>query len=66
METKLHGFLTSALDGMSGSLDAPAVFWHEGCLALGPVSVGARIERKISILAGNRILVVQGVTVSLY
>ena len=66
METKLHGFLTSSLDGMSGSLHAPAVFWYEGCVALEPVSVDARTERKMSILAGNRILVVQPVAVSLY
>ena len=66
METKLHGFLSSALDGMSGSLHAPAVFWYEGCVALEPVSVGARTERKVSILAGIRIFVVQPVPVSLY
>ena len=46
METKLHGFLTSALSGMSGLLYAPTVFWYESCVALEPVSVGARTERE--------------------
>jgi len=66
METKLHGFFTSAPNGMSGLLYSPAVFWYECCVALEPVSVGARTEREISILDGNRILVVQHVAVSLY